>query len=101
MGEGLHSTEVAFLPRVEFSAYLRIFLLMVISFTAGTALNSGQRLDNVNQTHLALASDKLVLQKGRLLLDNHDCVSLHVIRDLEQIPHIPTLKNERFQSDVN
>ena len=26
-------------------------------------------------------------------MDNHDCVSLQVIRDLEQIPHIPTPKN--------
>ena len=29
----------------------------------GTALNSGQGLDHVNQTHLVLASGKLVLQK--------------------------------------
>ena len=30
----------------------------------GIAQNCGQRLDNVSQTHLVLASDKLVLEKN-------------------------------------
>ena len=38
-------------------------ILKLLSLTHGTAENSGQRLDNVNRTHLALASGKLVLQK--------------------------------------
>ena len=36
---------------------------MLQRFIEGPALNSGQRLDNVNQTHLVLASGKLVLYK--------------------------------------
>ena len=41
------------------------FYLDVARFIDGTALSSGQRLDNVNQTHLVLANGKLVLQKKR------------------------------------
>ena len=37
--------------------------LMFQRFIDGPAKNSGPRLDNVNQTHLVLASGKLVLQK--------------------------------------
>ena len=67
--EGLHSTEVAYLlliqqPRVQFLAFPRIFLFMLLRFIDGTAKNSGQRLDNVKQTNLELASSKLVLQKN-------------------------------------
>ena len=36
---------------------------MQLRFIDGTAKNSGQRLDNVYQTHLVLASGKLVRQK--------------------------------------
>ena len=36
---------------------------MFLIFIDGTALNSGQRLDYVNRTHLELASGNLVLQK--------------------------------------
>ena len=39
------------------------FSLMLLRFIDGTAQNSWQRLDYVNQTHLVLASGKLVLQK--------------------------------------
>ena len=38
---------------------------MLQRFMDGPALNSGQRLDNVNKTHLVLASGKLVLQKKK------------------------------------
>ena len=41
----------------------RIFLLMLLRFIDGTAYNSGQRLDNVNQPRLVLTSGKQVLQK--------------------------------------
>ena len=63
------STEVAYLlltqkPLVWFSAFPRTFHLMLLRFIDGTAKNSAQRLDNVNWTHLALASSKLVLQKS-------------------------------------
>ena len=40
---------------------------MLLGFIDSTAKNSGQRLDNVNRTHLALASGKLVVQKTRWL----------------------------------
>ena len=36
---------------------------MLVIFIDGTTLNSGQRLANVNRTHLELVSGKLVLQK--------------------------------------
>ena len=39
-------------------------------FIDGPACNSGQRLDNVNRAHLALASGKLVLQKTTFDLTN-------------------------------
>ena len=69
VGKGLRSTEVAYLllsqqPRVQFSVSPRIFLLMLLRFIDGTAYNSGQRHDNVNPTHLVLASGNLVLQNG-------------------------------------
>ena len=64
----MHSTKVAFLvltqkPRVSFLTFLRIFLLMVLRFIDG-----GQWLDNVNQTHLVVASGMLVLKKHFLSL---------------------------------
>ena len=37
-------------------------LLMLLRLIDGTACDSGQRLENVNQTHLVLVSGKLVLQ---------------------------------------
>ena len=37
---------------------------MLLRFIYGIAWNSGQRLDNVNGTHLVLARGKLVLQKS-------------------------------------
>ena len=47
--------------------YLRIFLLMLLRFMDW--IESGQRLDNVNGTHLVLASGKLVLQKNKKVPD--------------------------------
>ena len=41
--------------------FVSIWLLRLID---GTAENTGQRLDNVNRTHLVLASGKLVVQKN-------------------------------------
>ena len=38
-------------------------ILKLLRVINSTALNSGQRLDNVDPTHLVLASGKLVLQK--------------------------------------
>ena len=67
MGLGeLHSTEVAYLlltqqPWVRFSLFSRIFLLTSLRFMGSE--EGGQRLDNVNETHLVLAGGKLVLQK--------------------------------------
>ena len=45
------------------SSFQRFFLLVLLRFYDGTALNSGQRLDNVCRTHLVQASGQLVLQK--------------------------------------
>ena len=50
-------------PLVRFSAVPNFFLTL-LRFIDDMAKNSGQRLDNVNQTHLVLASGKLVLQKS-------------------------------------
>ena len=63
-GEGLHSTEVAFLlltqrPRVQFSAFP--FAEINRRFWIE---ESGQRLENIDRTHLLLASGKLVLHKS-------------------------------------
>ena len=55
--EGPHST-----PQVQFLVFLRFFLLMLLSFIDGIALNRGKSLDNNNQTHQVLASSKLVLK---------------------------------------
>ena len=53
------------IPGFDFSVFPRIFLLMLLRFIDCTAYcNIGQRLDNVDQTHLALVGGKLVLQKG-------------------------------------
>ena len=45
---------------------------MLLRFIESTALSSGQRLDNVNQIHLVLASGKLVLQKSIAMSNNPD-----------------------------
>ena len=63
VGGGVRSKEAAQLlltqqPRVRFSAFPRIFLLMLLRFIRSTAYNSGQWLDNVNRTHLVLARGK-------------------------------------------
>ena len=39
---------------------------MLLRFIDSTAWKSGQRLDNVTQTHLVLASGELVLQKRKV-----------------------------------
>ena len=44
--------------------FQRFFLLVLLRFYEGTALNSGQRLDNVCRTHLVQASGQLVLQRN-------------------------------------
>ena len=69
---GLHSTEVKYLllsqqPRVRFSGFPRIFLLMMQRFIDGTAEFSRSRLYDVNQTNLLLTRGKLVLQKNKLI----------------------------------
>ena len=73
-GHGLHSTEVAYLiltqqPWDRFSVFPRVFLFMLMRYLdILTALlrtvDTGKRLDNVNQIHLVLASGKIVLQKS-------------------------------------
>ena len=66
---GLHSTEVAYLlftqkSRARFMAYPIIYLMMLFRLIDGTVKNNGQRLDNVNQNYLVLATGKLELQKS-------------------------------------
>ena len=43
-------------------------ILKLLSFIDSTSWNSGQRLDNFDQTHLVLTSGKLVLQKNLTLI---------------------------------
>ena len=63
MGAAQHRGSIPSNPHVRFLTFPRIFLQMLLRFIAGTASNIGRRLDNVHQTHLVLASGKLVLQK--------------------------------------
>ena len=63
-----HITEVAFLlltqrPPVRFSAFLKIYFNVAEIYRQRWLLKSGQRLENFDQTHVALARGKLVLQK--------------------------------------
>ena len=58
----------------------------------GTACNSRQRLDRVNQTHLVLASVKLVLQKMKEGWSNH-----HFVWGMEP----PTLKQTSLKDDLS
>ena len=67
----LHSKEVAFLlltqqPWVWFSVFPKIYFDVVEIYRWRWLEESGQMLENVDQTHLVLASDKLVLQKRPL-----------------------------------
>ena len=57
----------------------------------GTAYNSGQRLDHVNQTHLVLARGKLVLQKIKEGWSNH-----HFAWGME-----PTLEQTSLKADLS
>ena len=64
---GLHSTGVAFLllpqlPWVRFSVLPKIYFLHCWYFLSALIGESGQMLEIVNQTHLVLASAKLVPQ---------------------------------------
>ena len=65
---GLHSTEVAFLlrakqSRVRFSAFPKNNFDVNETYQRRWLEESGQRLEYVDQTHLVLASGKLVFQK--------------------------------------
>ena len=65
----LQSTEEAFLAShpaalVRFSAFLKIYFDAAEIYRQRWLEERGQRLENVNQTHLVLASGKLVLQTG-------------------------------------
>ena len=46
---------------------------MLPRFIDSTAQNSGQRLGNVNRTHLVLASGKLVLQNNKNYKNYQEC----------------------------
>ena len=65
---GLFSTEVAFLlltqqPQVRFPALPKIYINVAVTYQQRWLEENGQRLENVDRTHLVLASGKLVLQK--------------------------------------
>ena len=65
----LRSREVAFLllthrPQVWFSAFPKIYLDVAENHRLE---ESGQRLENVDQTHIVLASGNLVLQKATFI----------------------------------
>ena len=58
---GCLAEQIAFLlpiqcPRAQLLPLPRIFLLTLLRFIDSTTQNSGKRLDNVNLTHLVLAS---------------------------------------------
>ena len=68
-GRGLHSSEAAFFlltqrPRVRFSTSPKIYCYDVEIYTWPWLEKSRLRLENVDQTHLVLASGKLVLRKS-------------------------------------
>ena len=52
-------------PGYILSAPKNFCSLKLLRFIEETAKNTGQRLDNVNQTHIVLASVELMLQKSR------------------------------------
>lgn len=63
-GDGLHITEIAFLlftqpPPVNFSAFPNIYLNVAEIYRQGWLEESAQRLENVERSHLALASGKV------------------------------------------
>ena len=65
---GLHSTEVGFLlstqqPQVRISVFPKIYFDVAEIYQRPWLEESGQRLENVDQTYLVLASGKLVPQK--------------------------------------
>ena len=53
-------------PRVRFSAFPKIYFLIAEIYPCRWLEESGQRLLNVDRTHLVLASGKLLLQKKRV-----------------------------------
>ena len=50
-------------PEFESRHSQEFFSIWLLRFIDGTAENTGQRFDNVNRTHLVLASGKLEVQK--------------------------------------
>ena len=68
------------------------FLLILPRFIDGSAQNSGQRLDNVNRTHLVLASGKLVRQKTLFPFNN-----LAFATNLEAFPLLPLFHQDILQ----
>ena len=58
---------------------------MLQRFIDGTALKSGQRLDNDNRTHLVLASGKLVLQKTYIISFNLAILNMYSLQVLRTI----------------
>ena len=70
---GLHGTEVTYLLLTQHP--LGSILGIPNNFSLDAAeiyrWHSGQRLDNVNRTHLVLASGKLVLQKLICCIPDH------------------------------
>ena len=77
----------------------RIFLLMLLRFINGTAKNSRQRLDNVNQTHLVLAIGKLVQQKRSIENPNPLCILTYFIA-MSNLFHsylIPSIDRQAFK----
>ena len=59
----LFNSEVAFLlliqqPQVRFSAFLKIYIDVAVTYQQPWLEESGQRLENVDRTHLVLAVGK-------------------------------------------
>ena len=65
----MHSTEVAFLliawrPPVQCSAFTNVYFDVAKIYQLRWLEKSGQTLENVDRTHLVLASGKLVTAKS-------------------------------------
>ena len=71
-------------PRFDSQHSEIFFLLMLLRFIGSTAWNTGQMLDNVNRTHLVLASGKLLQQNnGSNIVTGLDMAPwLHLRREL-------------------
>ena len=102
-GRGLHSSEAAFFllrqrPRVRFSTSPKIYCYDVEIYTWPWLEKSRLRLENVDQTHLVLASDKLVLRKrfSRFSIKSEDQHWFYFLRMEKKIKNLRHHQHQHF-----